>query len=64
VRGLFCNINKAVSYVVGRNSGRRIVIRRRDLFLPGGAELQDSGGIDVQRAIENISQGIGAYEII
>ena len=45
VRGLFCYINKAASYIVQRNSGERVVVLRAGLSLTGGAELQDGGGI-------------------
>ena len=45
VRGLLCYINKAVSCVVRRNSGGRVVVLQAGLSLIGGAELHDGGGI-------------------
>ena len=41
IRGFFCYLNKAVSCVVRRNSGGRVVALRGGLSLTGGAELQD-----------------------
>ena len=38
-------MNKAVSCVVRRNSGGRVVVLRAGLSQTGGAELQDGGGI-------------------